>query len=365
MTQMSATLDSAALPGQPDGEDFPVATADRRAAKRGDQDVARTRKAADPAPSETSPRRLGDDTATLLSVARRYYWEDQSKVSIAREFGISRFQVARMLQDARRSGLVRIEIGSPGHVDQELSEQVARRLGIAGCIVVEAHPTSPQATFDLVGAALAAELESTVRDGNTVGIAWSRAGPAMAASLRSLDRCSVVQLSGAVYPPAGLPGSVEVTRDVAAAAGGTAHILYAPLVVPDVETAAGLRRQPEIAATLAKADDLDVAVLSVGAWLPGASAVYELLNEHEREELRPTPIQGEVSGRLLDADGRPVPNPLDARVIGATLEQLGRARTIITTGSGSQRRDATWSITRAGLAHVLIIDTDLANALLS
>ncbi|HEY9289967.1 MAG TPA: sugar-binding domain-containing protein [Microlunatus sp.] len=326
--------------------------------------MARTKKPADAAAAEASPQRPGDDTSMLLSVARRYYWDDQSKVSIAQELGISRFQVARMLQDARRSGLVRIEIGSPGHVDQELSRRVAERLGIARCIVVEAHPTSAQATFDLVGTALAAELESTVSEGDTVGIAWSRAAPAMAASLRRLDRCSVVQLSGAVYPPAGLPGSVEVTRDVAAAAGGTAHILYAPLVVPDVETAAGLRRQPEIAATLAKADDLDVAVLSVGAWLPGASAVYELLNEHEREELRPTPIQGEVSGRLLDTDGRPVPNPLDDRVVGATLDQLRRARTIITTGSGAQRREATLSITRAGLAQVLIIDTELADALL-
>ncbi|SDS62708.1 sugar-binding transcriptional regulator [Microlunatus soli] len=312
-----------------------------------------------------STRGDGDETALMLSAARRYYWDDQSKVSIGQELGISRFQVARLLQDARRSGLVRIEIGSPGHVDQELSAKLTDQLGIPRVIVVEAHPTSAQATFDLVGATLASEVEDTVVEGATIGIAWSRAAPAMARKLRRLARCEVVQLSGAVYPPAGMPGSVEVTRDVAAAAAGTAHILYAPLVVPDVETAAGLRRQPEIAETLARADDLDVAVLSVGAWLPGSSAVYELLNEHEREELTNTAIHGEVSGRLLDAEGRPVPNPLDERVVGATLDQLGAARLIITTASGAQRRDATIAVTRAGLAHTLIIDTELAEALLA
>lgn len=306
-----------------------------------------------------------DETALALAIARRYYWDDESKVHIGQQLGVSRFQVARLLQEARRSGLVRIEIGSPGHVDDELSRRVAERLGIARAIVVEASPNSTQVTFDLVGSALAAELEDVVTDGATIGLAWNRAAPAMARGLRRLERCTVVQLSGAIYPPQGLPGSVEVTRDVAAACGGIAHILYAPLVVPDTETAAGLRRQPEIAATLSEANDLDVAVLSVGAWVPGASAVYDLLSPPERQDLPPSDIRGEVSGRLLDADGRWVPNPLDDRVVGANLDQLTAARTIITSAAGAERRDATLAVARAGLAHILIIDSKLADAILT
>lgn len=309
-------------------------------------------------------RDAAEATAQMLTVARRYYWEDQSKVGIARDLGLSRFQVARLLQEARRTGLVRIEIGSPGHIDDGLSRQLAEELHVERTVVVESHPTSAQTTFDLLGAALAKELERVVTVDATVGIAWSRAMPAMARTLRRLDRCTVVQVSGAVYPPAGLPGSVEVTRDVAAAAGGTAHILYAPLVVPDAETAAGLRRQPEIAATLAEADDLDVAVLSVGAWHAGASAVYELLSERQHDELAQHDIHGEVSGRLLDAAGEPVVSPLDDRVIGATLDQLRRARRRITTASGADRREATLAVVRAGLAQTLIVDSELAEALL-
>lgn len=315
-----------------------------------------------PAVREANPT---DNTGLTLSVARRYYWDDESKVHIGQQLGISRFQVARLLQEARRSGLVRIEIGSPGHVDNDLSQQVADRLSIERAIVVETDPTSTQVTFDLIGAALATQMESRVTSRQTVGIAWSRAAPAMARALHSLESCAVVQLSGAIYPPSGLPGSVEVTRDVAAACDGTAHILYAPLVVPDTETAAGLRRQPEIAATLSEADDLDLAVLSVGAWVPGASAVYDLLNQRELQNLPPADIRGEVSGRLLDAGGHAVPNPLDDRVVGATLDQLRAARTIITTGVGAERREATRAIARAGLVHTLIIDSDLAEAVLA
>jgi DNA-binding transcriptional regulator LsrR (DeoR family) len=76
-------------------------------------------------------------------------------------------------------------------------------------------------------------------------------------------------------------------------------------------------------------------------------------------------IRGEVSGRLLDADGQPVPNPLDARVVGATLDQLRSARRIITTAAGANRQEATVAVARAGLIHTLIIDSTLAEAVVA
>ena len=47
-------------------------------------------------------------------VARQFYLEGVSKVDIAERLGISRFRVARLLEAARESGMVRIEIGLPG-----------------------------------------------------------------------------------------------------------------------------------------------------------------------------------------------------------------------------------------------------------
>ena len=67
------------------------------------------------------------------SIARRYYVDGRSKVEIADEFNLSRFKVARLLEAARSSGMVRIEIGYPGAADRlgraEMLEQrpLARR----------------------------------------------------------------------------------------------------------------------------------------------------------------------------------------------------------------------------------------------
>src|SRR3954470_5848417 len=78
----------------------------------------------------------------LASVARRYYLDGRSKVEIADEFGLSRFKVARLLDAARDSGLVRIEIRNEGIVDLDLSARFRETFGLQHAIVVDA-PDDP------------------------------------------------------------------------------------------------------------------------------------------------------------------------------------------------------------------------------
>src|ERR1700721_1821807 len=64
-------------------------------------------------------------------VARQFYLEGVSKVDIADRLGISRFRVARLLDSARESGLVRIEIGLPGGaLDAGLSAELCSAFGL-------------------------------------------------------------------------------------------------------------------------------------------------------------------------------------------------------------------------------------------
>ncbi|MDT0300871.1 sugar phosphate isomerase family [Streptomonospora wellingtoniae] len=65
---------------------------------------------------------------------------------------------------------------------------------------------------EYVGRALAEEVAAAVKDGDALGVAWSSTTVAMADALSQLRPCSVVQLAGAIYPPSGMPGSVEITR---------------------------------------------------------------------------------------------------------------------------------------------------------
>jgi DNA-binding transcriptional regulator LsrR (DeoR family) len=63
-----------------------------------------------------------DDDELLAEVARRYYLDNTSKVDIAKQLDLSRFKVARLLEDARSRGIVQIQIKNPSPIDRSLSE---------------------------------------------------------------------------------------------------------------------------------------------------------------------------------------------------------------------------------------------------
>ena len=49
-----------------------------------------------------------------ITVARRYFIERQTKSRIAKDLAISRFKVARLIDEAIEEGLVRFEIDETG-----------------------------------------------------------------------------------------------------------------------------------------------------------------------------------------------------------------------------------------------------------
>ena len=120
---------------------------------------------------QAGPARL----VLTASVARRYYIDGASKVEIADELGLSRFKVARLLDEARESGLVRIEIGHAGAVDVELSDRLQQAMGLRHCIVVDTPEVDPASLRNAlgVGGRRAAHRD---RRGRTTCSAWR--GPA-------------------------------------------------------------------------------------------------------------------------------------------------------------------------------------------
>src|ERR687893_1577965 len=84
-------------------------------------------------------RQAAGPAALVLTatVARRYYLDGATKSDIAAELGLSRFKVARLLDQARATGVVRIELASPGQIDLDLSVQLGRAYELRHCVVLD------------------------------------------------------------------------------------------------------------------------------------------------------------------------------------------------------------------------------------
>lgn len=297
----------------------------------------------------------------LARIGQAYYLDSQSKVEIATEHGISRFQVARLLDEARAAGIVHIEVRRTGAQTTVDAAALAATLGLHR-VVVTKTVDEDFAQRDLQAHAVADELMAEARTGMTVGISWSRTLDLAARHVKELPQCNIVQLAGALPVPGG-GNPLEVIQRLGRVGGGQTWPMWAPLVVDSAATASGLRRQPEIADAMGKADALDLAVVAIGAWAPNLSTVWDRVDNATRQDGIAKGAVAECSGRLIAADGSAVVAELDDRILSVTVKQLQRTPKVIAVAQGGARADAVRACLAAGIVHTLVLDESLARAL--
>ncbi|ANI38814.1 sugar-binding transcriptional regulator [Mycolicibacterium vaccae] len=303
-----------------------------------------------------------DELFQRAVIARRYYLEGRTRVEIAEEFGLSRFKVARMLEEALETGMVEITVHDPGALDLELSTALQRKYSLRHAYAVAAMSTNAADKVEAVAKAMADLLQSIVRDHDVIGVDSGRTMTHIAPYLRSLPRCDVVQLTG-------LAGAIsyngaDLTRRISEITGGTSWPLYAPLVVSDARTAKSLASSQQIQATCAQHANVTCALVSVGAWGPDTSQVYPSLPLAEATGLQAAGVCAETCALLLDAEGNRI-GDLDGRRMGISEETLRAIPTVIALSTGSAKIEATRAVLKSGLISGLVTDTEIAAAILT
>ena len=298
-------------------------------------------------------------------VARQYYLEGVSKVDIADRLGISRFRVARLLTSARETGMVRIEIGLPGGtLDAGLSAELCSVFRLKHAFVFNFPDDDETALRRRLGEAAGQTLMDLIRPGDVLGMSWSRTLSGLAAALTELPPCPIVQLTGAVPPPDGRD-LLDLVRSVARIGGGPAHVFYAPMLLDDAQTAAAIRRQADIAGAFALVPSVTMAVVSIGAWGPGLSTIYDAVTPAEREALARLGVRAELAGVFIDGNGRTVATPLDSRMIVTPGSALERIPFVLSVAFGVPKTPAVRAAIRGAMVHGLVTHTSLARSLLT
>src|SRR6476646_9438315 len=163
----------------------------------------------------------------------------------------------------------------------------------------------------------------------------------------------------------GLAHPAPAVPDRPAHRGGPAHVFYAPMILDDAQTAAAIRRQGDIADAFALLPSVTIAVVALGAWAPGLSTIYDAVTPDERNELAALGVRAELAGVFVGADGRPVPTPLDSRMIVTPGPVLERIPFVLSVAYGVAKSPAVCAAIRGRLVHGLVTHASLAREMLS
>lgn len=297
--------------------------------------------------------------------ARRYFLGHHTKSKIAAELGVSRFKVARLIDDAIEQGILQFVITEPDDLNTELGEQVRTAYGLKAVLVLDGPDLPTNALTAPLGNLAALFLDEMLIDGQTLGVAWGRTLAAMAGALGHLPKVDIVQVAGA---PLGLEipqNPVTLLHRLASLSGGRAYPVYSPMWAEDPHLIERLRQEPSVASAMSRYDSIDVLVVGIGAWAPAESCLCIGFPETWRREALAAGVQADVCGTLVDSNGLEVKSPLDDRGLTITSKHLRRIPDVIGIGGGREKAEAIASVLRGKWINILITDAGVARHLLS
>lgn len=277
---------------------------------------------------------------------------------------MSRFKVARLIDESVSKGIVKIDIEVPAEVDLRMSEALAQRFGLEHCIVVSSMESSDEVVREQLGKAGARLIAEIVEPEDVIGMSWGRTLNQVAVYLPPLPPCSVVQIVGGSPVLEVSASPQDLVRRIGERARGEQHSLHAPMFVDDAEVAKGVRSSRLVSSTLKLYADLTLAVIAIGSWSPPISCLYDSLDGKSRTRLRQLGTCADVCTVLLDEAGQVVPADFYDRTIGIGTDELRRVPRVIAVAGGASKTQAVHAALRSGFLHGLVTDSLVAKAIL-
>jgi DNA-binding transcriptional regulator LsrR (DeoR family) len=302
----------------------------------------------------------------LARVASLYYLEDKTQQEIAKETGLSRQKVQRLLRQAREQHIVEIHVHAVPVYHVQLEAKLKEIFHLKDAIVAPFHPDEHQRRYSVAYAA-ADYLERHTHDGFQVAVGLGRNASEVANNFHPnhhLD-CTFISAMGGAPQSNYQYNPNEIATRFASRSGGKTQLLYAPAYVEKRKVRDMLLAQDAVKATIQLAQHADAAVIGIGTANDDSILIRAGCQSVEDVRLlRSSGAVGEILGNYFDQYGYKVPSDLHSRVISLSLQEIAEIPLVIAIASEPEKPMALYGALRTKVINTLVVDCQLAIAVL-
>ena len=290
---------------------------------------------------------------TMTMISKLYYEENMTQQQIAKQTGLSRMKVSRILQKAKEEGIVRIIIDYSG-VYPELEQDIKGKYKLKDVVIVDTS----------IGNYLERHLES----GSTVAVGWGSTMRLIPDYIQKMDDPELL-----FSPIIGGHGQSEldmhattIASNLAKKTGGRSLSLIAPALVKNKEEKTLLSDDNQVKRVIERTSQAEYAVFSLGNPLAKDSSIKKsgYISEADLRQLeKEDAICDVVSVVFLDKNSQICCENITERCIGITEEQLKKIPNKICVVESREKYDSVRSALEAGYIDILVTDQDTAEYL--
>ncbi|MCX7796030.1 MAG: sugar-binding transcriptional regulator [bacterium] len=312
-----------------------------------------------------------DEITLITKIARLYYEEGKTQEEIGEIFGISRFKVLRLLQEARDIGIVTIKINDITSTCSELEEELEEKFGLKKAIVVPTRPLPRALITQEIGRWGARLLIDIIKDKDVVGVGW---GATVSECVKHLEEdykdTILVPLGGGTGQIKPVYQVNEICREMALKLKAKWYSLDIPIFVENEETKLALFKEPKIKEVLDLWDKLTVAIIGIGnltgLWedrspiLAFSKEAVDIL----REELTLYKSVGDIVQNFFDINGNISPISIRDHIISIPIEKFKEIRDVVALSGWKGKKEAILGALRTRYITHLVTDEVVAEYLL-
>lgn len=302
------------------------------------------------------------DQDLAYRAAQLYYESGMLQVDVARELGISRPAVSRLLATARQTGIVRISVIDPAATgDTALAAELAAVLGIDR--VRLAPGTHLQASEHAVVSATADALDDAGLTANSVVLASSgrTVNHLSRQRFEALDGCTVLPAVGGSAEPDVWHQTNEIVRGFGTHSGARPVLLFAE-ARPSPGLFAAMQSDPGFQQIRDLWDRADASLLGIG---PPTSTRHSISAHIPLDAPELAQAVGDICLHFYDLAGSVLTYEGSDRTVQASIESLRRVPHSIAVAIGTHKALSILAGSRLGVFRTLVTDEATARAVLA
>jgi len=300
----------------------------------------------------------------MIIAAWMYYGDGLTHEQIAKKLHMSRIGVTRLLQKARREGIVQFKITKPLPLQYELERRLQEVFGLQCAVVANAH-VSPEVTLDAVARAGAEHLMHVIFPNCRLGAGWSTTVSRMAPYLEAPKhpvKCIVNELVGSFL---GHTNPYSISWQIAQVLQAPVEALPVPVLVQSKEARDAILRETRISTALEHARQCDIAVVGLGDVGPDCTMVRTgYMTPEQMADMRSRGAVGDILMRYYDISGHHVPTPVESRIISLAWEDIQHIPYVMALATGPRKIEPILGALRGHICDCLITDTETAKQVL-
>lgn len=310
-------------------------------------------------------------TWIALKAASYYFEQNMSLKEVASLLNVSESTVSRLIRRARRERMVEFVIRDPYKQCLELEPRLQDAFGLKEVIVTPpADRQDPEEDKKQVALEGARYLQRIITANDVLGIAW---GGTMYYLVHYLNPC---QRTDTIFVT--LHGSLSccdyeldvhnLVSRMSMALGGNYYSLSAAGRFEDVDSLQTIQQEPNVKRVFSLFDQLTISVSGMGSFYPELDSPLsrlQYLQPAELADLQAKGVYGDMMLRFFDRDGQECDSDVRQRTLAIDIKTYKQIPCKIAVVSGVQKAQSLAAALRGGLIDVLIVDYNLARAILT